>query len=271
MNWPDGARLAVWLSFDFDAESSWLSRDPKNAKKPGTLSHGVFGAKVGIFSVLEVLQRQGIQGTFFVPGWVAEKYRDTVKTIQDEGHEIGHHGYLHEWIDPDEPEKEREVFHQGLNALVNVTGKQPVGYRSPAAETSANMMDLLIEHDFLYSSNMMDDIRPYFVEKNGKKTALVELPFHWMLVDTPFFRYSIQSPSPISPASQACAVWKEEFHALYQKGGIFTLICHPQYIGRPSRIAMLNDFICFMKTYPDVWFANGETIARYVRHEYPLT
>lgn len=266
LKWPNEAKLAVMMTYDFDAETLWISRDARNSKKPGTLSQGVFGAKVGVPSILEVLKKNKIQSTFFVPGWVAEKYQGVIHSILDHGHEIGHHGYLHEWVDPDDPEMEREVFKKGLLALKKVTGKTPIGYRSPAWETSHNMTDNLIEHDFLYSSHMMDDLMPYFVERNGEKTGLVELPVQWMLDDAPFFMFSTQPPSrPIFPAIQALTVWKEEFHAMYKTGGLFNWVAHPQFIGRPSRLAMMDEFIQYMKSYPDVWFATGQEVATYFK------
>lgn len=269
MEWPNGAKLAVMMTFDFDAETLWISRNQANLKKPGTLSQGVFGAKVGVPSILKVLKEQGIKGTFFIPGWVAEKYVDRVKAIQEGGHEIGHHGYLHEWVNPDDPEKEREVFIKGLESLERVTGKKPVGYRSPAWETSDHMFQILEDHNFLYSSNMMDDINPYFHERDGRQTELVELPVSWLLDDAPFFLFSVTPPSrPIFPAQQALTVWKEEFAATYKTGGLFNWVSHPQFIGRPSRIAMMNEFINFMKSYPDVWFATAEEIATHYKENY---
>jgi peptidoglycan/xylan/chitin deacetylase (PgdA/CDA1 family) len=89
------------LTFDFDAETLWISRDPENARRPGVLSQGAYGGKVGIPKILELLREEELRGTFFVPGWTAEKYLDRMEAIVKGGHEVGHHGYLHEWIDPD--------------------------------------------------------------------------------------------------------------------------------------------------------------------------
>lgn len=202
MKWKDNTNIAVLLTFDFDAESLWISRDKTNVNRPGTLSQGTFGAKIGVPSILELLREEEVKSTFFIPGWVAEQYEGLVHEILKEGHEIGHHGYLHEWIDPNEPELEREVFYKGMESLEKITGKKPVGYRSPAWETSNNLIDILLENDFLYSSNFMDDYYPYFVKKDGEKTGLVELPVNWMLDDAPFFLFSVKPPSrPIFPAA----------------------------------------------------------------------
>jgi peptidoglycan/xylan/chitin deacetylase (PgdA/CDA1 family) len=60
------------------------------------------------------------------------------------GHEIGHHGYLHKWPDPDRPDRGRGRVHaRGLEALAKTVGVRPQGYRSPAGETSPNLLRLL--------------------------------------------------------------------------------------------------------------------------------
>src|ERR1700733_4927510 len=134
--WPDGAQCAVMLTFDFDAETLWISRDLANWKRPGTLSQGTYGAKVGVPMILVLLREYGLKATYFVPGWTAEKYASRVESVLRDGHEVGHHGYLHEWIDPDFPEREREALEKGLAALKTSVGVTPSGYRSPAGETS---------------------------------------------------------------------------------------------------------------------------------------
>ena len=149
------------LTFDFDAETLWISRDPSNWKRPGTMSQGTYGAKVGVPKILELLRDFGLKATFFVPGWTAEKYADRIEAMLKDNHEIGHHGYLHEWIEPGFPEREREALEKGLDALKKTAGIRPSGYRSPAGETSESMVGLLAEHNFLYDSSLQDDINPY--------------------------------------------------------------------------------------------------------------
>src|ERR1700759_1536637 len=91
VKWPGGARVAVLLTFDFDAETLWTSRDPSNVDRPGTLSQGLYGAKVGVPSILQVLREMGgVPATFFVPGWTAEPHTDKVEAILKDSHEVGH-------------------------------------------------------------------------------------------------------------------------------------------------------------------------------------
>lgn len=259
--WPGGARCAVMLSFDFDAETLWLSRDPTNAKRPGTLSQGTYGAKVGVPKILEVLRDAEVKATFFVPGWTAEKHTGRVEAIVKDGHEVGHHGYLHEWPDPDQPEKTRESIDRGLEALKRTVGVVPKGYRSPAGETNDELLTMLTDRGIVYDSSMMDDINPYRHTLADGRPGPIELPWHWSLDDTIYGLFSVRAPRPIFPNSHITTVWKDEFREIYRWGGLYDLVMHPQFTGRPSRVAMLREFIAWVQGFPDVWFATGSEVA----------
>ena len=75
------------------------------------LSQGAYGPKVAVPLILNLLEQFSLQATFFVPGWIVEHYPKTIEAIHRGGHEIGHHGYKHEWPDSDHPEIEKEVLN----------------------------------------------------------------------------------------------------------------------------------------------------------------
>jgi peptidoglycan/xylan/chitin deacetylase (PgdA/CDA1 family) len=261
LKWPGGARCAVMLSFDFDAESLWLSRDPENRFRPGTLSQGRYGAVVGVPKIIELLDQRELRATFFIPGWTVENHPGPSELILSRGHEVGHHGYLHEWISHEHPEKEEEALQKGLEALKTRLGVTPRGYRSPAWETTPNMMSLLTRYGFAYDSSMMDHINPYrHVLSDGKKGP-VELPVSWSLDDAPFMMFSARTPRTIVSPDHLLSLWKAEFSEIRDWGGLFVLTMHPQFSGRPSRIALLRDLIVWMQSHGDVWFGTGGEIA----------
>lgn len=259
--WPNAAQCAVMLTFDFDAETLWISRDPANWKRPGTMSQGTYGGKVGVPKILELLRDFGVKATFFVPGWTAEKYVDRIEGVLKDNHEIGHHGYLHEWIEPGFPEREREALEKGLEALKKTAGIRPSGYRSPAGETSESMVELLAEHKFLYDSSLQDDINPYQLRLADGSAGPMELPWHWSLDDAVYMLFSLKNPRPIMTNSHVLEIWREEFKEIYRWGGLFNLVCHPQVTGRPSRLALLREFIAFTLRFPNVWYATGRQVA----------
>lgn len=269
--WPNGARCAIMLTFDFDAETLWFSRDPENARRPGILSQGIYGGRVGIHKVMDLMKEEGTRATFFTPGWTIERYPQAVERILAEGHELGHHGYLHEWIDPDFPEKEEEAMDMGLDAMKRIVGVKPKGFRSPAGESSPNMIRLLTEKGFLYDSTLMDGIVPYRHTLADGRPGIVEIPWHWSLDDAPQALFSVRSPRPIMTNSHILEVWLEEFHEIYRWGGLVDVVMHPQISGRPSRIALLRKFIAEVRRFPGVWFATGSEVAEaYVAAEAAL-
>src|SRR5256885_4756179 len=136
MRWPRGKRCAAAFTFDFDAEEVWIGEDPANAERPGILSQGTYGAKVAIPLILDVLARNEVTATFFVPGRVAERHPDRVREIVEAGHELAHHGYTHRaptMFDAAEEETEPLKRRQGLASF----GASATGDRPPARGVSA--------------------------------------------------------------------------------------------------------------------------------------
>lgn len=261
VEWPGGAQCAAMISFDFDAETMWLSRDMQNARRPALLSHGTYAAKEGVPRILEILAEFDIKATFFVPGWTADNHPRVCEAILKAGHEIGHHGYLHFWPDIEKPEEEAEEIVRGLDALKRVLGVRPKGYRCPAGETTDRLLPLLVEHGFLYDSSFMDTVFPYRHRLPDGRDGPVELPWHWSLDDVPYTMFTLRNPRPIQTNEHILSVWKAEFREIYRWGALFDLINHPQVIGRPSRLAMLREFLAWIRGFPNVWFATGTEIA----------
>lgn len=259
----------VLLTFDLDAETLWTARDPDNARRPITLSQGSYGPKTGLPRVLDLLKRYQISATFFIPGQTIERYPEAAVEIHRAGHEIGHHSYSHKWLDDMPEDEERREFDLGISLIKEVTGQAPSGYRSPAAEFSPNTMRLLLEYGFRYSSNFFDRDSPYRHLVAGKRTDLVELPFAWVLDDAPFFLYSVRLPGRVmSPPSAVAEHWIAEFDGLYaEEGTAYVLAMHPEIIGRPSRIPLLERFIQHALAKDHVWIGRCDTWVERIRDD----
>jgi hypothetical protein len=72
IRWSPGVRSAVCVTFDLDAETAWISRDPANIDRLSVMSQGAYGPKVGVPLILDFLDRNRLPSTF-VPGWTAER------------------------------------------------------------------------------------------------------------------------------------------------------------------------------------------------------
>jgi peptidoglycan-N-acetylglucosamine deacetylase len=250
-------RCAAAFTFDFDAEEAWIADDPANAERPGILSQGTYGAKVAVPLILDLLREHGINATFFVPGRVAERHPERVEQIVAAGHELAHHGYTHTSPTTLDRDGEEEELTKGLQVLRSF-GAEITGYRSPAWDFSADTEELLQRHGFVYSSNFMDDLRPY--RRDG--SALVEIPVQWILDDAAHFWFDGATwTKKISTPSEVREIWEAEFRGYRELGGAFVLTMHPQVIGRPSRLELLDDFLGSVRRHEDVWIATCREIA----------
>jgi peptidoglycan/xylan/chitin deacetylase (PgdA/CDA1 family) len=258
--WPDGARCATAFTFDFDAESVWLADDPKNAERPGLLSQGRYGAKVAVPLILELLEKHGVRATFFVVGQVAEWYPDRVEAIVGAGHELGVHGYTHTAPGRlSRKDEEKELVR--ARSILEGFGARVTGYRSPSWDVSAHTLDLLEKHGFRYSSNFMDDVRPY--RHAGR--SLVELPVQWLLDDAAHWWFSAGDWSrKIATTAEVRSIWEEELTGIRELGGACIFTMHPQIVGRPSRLAFLDAFLEFARGLEGTWIAACDDIAESV-------
>lgn len=259
----DDPRLSVCLSFDFDALSSWVA-DNQN---PADVSRGEFAA-VAVPRVLDLLDRHGIKGTFFVPGHTALAYPVQTRDIVARGHELGHHGWTHESAADFDDATQREIFAKGLDALKKVTGVRPLGYRSPGGSYNSTSIDILRENGIVYDSHFSaSDFRPYYLRQGdkwnateayefGTTTELVEMPFAWHMDDFVHFEFYGGFSTTMNTPSAVREVWQAEFDYAYlhEPGGVFVICMHPEVIGRASRISMLDSLISYMASHPGVRF-----------------
>ncbi|UCF85916.1 MAG: polysaccharide deacetylase [Desulfobacteraceae bacterium] len=253
--WQNGKKCAAVLSFDFDAESLWMA---KNLTTPSVMSRGEYGARVGVPRIITMLEEYGIQATFFVPAETARRHSELVKEISSKGHEICHHGNIHENPAALDPDREEHILVTGIETLEKITGQRPAGYRSPSWDLSDASIGLLEKYDFAYDSSMMgDDFQPYLINDKGRQTNIVELPVSWELDDAPhfLFRFAPTYLSGMSSPSKVYDIWTTEFEGAYNSGGVFILTMHPQIIGRYHRLKMVRQLIDHIGGHPDIWFA----------------
>ncbi len=273
--------ISVCLIFDMDAMSVWINTI--KTKNPSALARGEFTV-LGTPRVLDFLKRKDFRASFYIPGHTAYAFPDLVKRIHDEGHEIGHHGWVHENPAEASPEREREILERGLEALHRVAGVRPVGYRSPAWDFSAQSLSLLKEYGFEYDSSLLgSDFIPYYPRqgdvvgqdepyKFGSLIDLVELPGHWSLDDFVAFETIVGLLQGHVSPRQIEEMWRDDFDFAAQEcpGGVFIPTMHPQCIGRVSRLRMVERLVDHMRETADVSFVTMQEYASAWREQNPI-
>lgn len=239
------------ITFDFDGMSNWIGSARSN--NPSMISRGQFGA-VAMPRILALLDRYQVRTSFAVPGHTAYAYPRLVREIHGRGHELVHHGWVHENPARFDEAGERRVLERGLEALDRVAGVTPTGYRSPAWDFSERTVDLLREFGFVYDSSCMGhDFYPYYLRSGdqwstdsafrfGEVIDLVEIPVTWSLDDFPVSEHVPGFNQGLSAPSAIEEMWRGDFdYALANcPGGLFVLTLHPQTTGRGHRMALLE-------------------------------
>jgi len=278
---PSPARLSVCLTFDFDALSPWVFEMAEG--NVAALSRGELGA-VAVPKIPALLRRHDIRASFYIPGHTALAYPDLVRSIAADGHEIGHHGWVHEGLSRLDPDQERAYLIRGLEALDAVVGVRPVGYRAPGVDVSVNTVDILLEHEFVYDASFSgSDFEPYYLRRGdrfptdgpyvfGETVELVGIPFSWGLSDFQYFEFvpgiTVRQDTP----SAVYEIWHGELEWAHANvpGGVYALTMHPQAIGRGPRLQMVERLIEAAQTLDGAVFERlGDYAARW-RAAHPL-
>lgn len=260
--WPNGARCACAITFDMDADSLiHIARPEDSFDRIYPISMGRYGPTVAMPRILETYRRLGLKQSFFIPGWCMETYPDVVEAILNGGHEIGHHGWIHEDPITTKGEAQEVAFERAMETHKRLCGAAPAGYRAPVYNVTQQVIDLLVKHEFRYDSSLMADDIPY--EMQTPEGALYEMPVHWGTDDWPPFAHydEIGYMMPVRGPSAGLAGFWEEFEAQYEAGGFFMLIVHPFLTGRLARWRQVEKWLEKTLETRDVWFAPLREIA----------
>ncbi|MEZ5359399.1 MAG: DUF3473 domain-containing protein [Candidatus Zixiibacteriota bacterium] len=140
-------------------------------------------------NILRIFEEKGVKATFFVLGWIADKYPHIVSDVSASGHEIACHSYYHRMVSSLDPDEFKRDSEKAINAIVKACGQVPKGYRSPSWGMKKEMQwafDILDEFGFIYDSSIFPirhdiygDIksprRPYEIPVKSGRT-IIEVP-----------------------------------------------------------------------------------------------
>jgi peptidoglycan-N-acetylglucosamine deacetylase len=260
-SWPNGARVAVMLTFDDDTQS-FLMRD--GTTEATALSAPDYGAQTGTPRLLEILDRHQVPATFFVTGVDSLIHPELVASLLKSGrNEIGIHGWIHEYPPGLDSEAEEErLLDKAIARIGSLTGKKPAGYRAPSWAFSPYTMDLIRKKGFVYDSSLQSSEVPYMILAKGQDTGVVEIPIDWTLTETPYLGASGHMPSP----DLLFNLYKQEFDGAYKEGTTFILTLHPYLSGHRAPMQHLDELITYMQSKPGVWFTTCGQLAEFVHN-----
>lgn len=279
VRWPQGARIAISIVVNYEegAEHSLLDGDQNhetNGEVPSPVpleqrdlfneSFFEYGSRVGVWRLLDLLDKHQVKATFFCCALALERNPDAAREIVARGHEVCGHGYRWEEHHLMGREEERQAIEKTVASLTQTTGQRPLGWFTRYG-SSVHTRELVVEEGgFLYDSGAFNDDLPYFVAV-AEKPWLV-LPYSMETNDARFWRGGLVSVSDFYEYLQ------ETFDCLYEEGEthpkMMSVGLHCRISGRPARSRAVERFIRYAQGFPRVWFARRVEIAKWWLENY---
>ncbi|HWP60663.1 MAG TPA: polysaccharide deacetylase family protein [Candidatus Acidoferrales bacterium] len=264
---PNNAKIAmsVFVAFEAFIRHSQYRRSGERPD-PASLAFGEFGARVGIWRIMDLLNKYGVKGTIDTNGLVAQQCPQAVRELDQSGHEIVGHGWANDlYLDAVEPEKERQIISDTLRTLASVTGKRPGGWVSPGHRITERTFEFLVEEGVFWNGDLPIDEVPHHREIGGKR-----------LVIMPRLDYANDHSlvfAPKNPPDVYFEAFKAAFDCLYAEGEagrpkLVDCLVHAHIGGRFPMAAVFERCLRYAKGFSGVWFCTKGEIAKWYLERY---
>jgi len=260
---PNDARVAVWITpnvehYHWNKPAIALTQ-MTTSLKPDVLNYAWrdYGARVGIWRVMEILEKHGLTATAALNAEVCEQYPDIIKEGNRLGWEWMAHGPNNSMIFTGMPEEaERPIIAGVLETIAKQTGKKSRGWLGPVVTETDNTLDILAEAGVDYVADWCNDELPYPIKT--KKGSLYAIPYTLEIGDIPVFLERGGS------GEDFYEMVVDQFDQLYEEGGtrprVLSIAIHPFLIGHPFRARHLARALDHIRKHEAVWLTTGSAI-----------
>jgi len=269
LTWPNGARVAVWVipnieHFLFDRPSTRIAALPVN---PDVLNYAWrdYGVRVGIWRMMEVMEKYGVKGTVALNSDVCRHYPRIIEEGKKLGWEwMGHGTNNSTLINTQSEAEERALIEEVVTTIAKSIGKAPRGWLSPALSETVRTLDILAENGIEYVGNWVNDDQPY--PMRVKKGSMIAMPYSVEINDIPALLDLHQSPEVFG--QMIC----DQFDVLYEDGAatgrVMAICLHPFLVGYPHRSKYFAKALAHIAARQDVWLTTGGEIVDWYKMNY---
>lgn len=259
LTWPDGKRVAFYVGLniehflpDLPSTSIWpidLAPDP--------LNHGWrdYGARVGIWRTMEILDRYGVRASVLLNSMVAEHNPQIIRAGVERNWVWLAHGTtnsnLHTGLELNE---ERKILTEIVDTIETATGRRPQGWMGPGLTETHNTPALLAELGLSYVLDWTNDDQPYRLNVPG----MISVPYTVELNDLLIFPRGITGSEFVQMIKDQYDVLRAESE---HSGRVMPLALHPFVIGQAFRAKYLDEALGFLASQPDIWLTTSDEIA----------
>ena len=268
---PNQAKVALWVVvnieyFDIGA-TSFMGVNVVTEQLPNVWAYALrdYEHRVGIWRVMEVLDKHNIQASVSLNSDVCHHYPIIIEEGKKRGWEFMGHGTSNAILLVGKSEtEERQIITTCLDVITRAVGQRPKGWVSPGVRETFNTPDILASEGIEYLCDWCSDDQPYPMKvKSGR---LISIPYASELNDFPAFSLSQLTPR------QFYEMITDHFDVLYQDSSdqafVMCIGLHPFLIGQPHRLRWLDKALDYIRGHKGVWFARGCDIASWYYENY---
>ncbi|MFQ5850923.1 MAG: polysaccharide deacetylase family protein [Candidatus Binatia bacterium] len=269
LKWPGGARVALWVCPN--VEYFHIDKPLPGASSPYLpdvqgYSLRDYGSRIGIFRIMDVLDKHGIRASVMLNSEVCERHPTIIEEGKKRGWEWLGHGITNNLRMSQYPlEEERAVIRKVRDTIASAVGAAPKGWLGPGLAETFSTPDLLAAEGFEYLCDWGCDDQP--IPMRVRSGRMIVLPYQQGVNDISLLLHSHHTPEAY--LRQVC----DQFDTLYREGAesgrVVALPLHPFIIGHSSRIKYLDKALEYICSHDGVWRATGSEIASwYYGHYY---
>jgi peptidoglycan/xylan/chitin deacetylase (PgdA/CDA1 family) len=273
LTWPNGARVALWVipNIEFFAlhekipAATGTGGAPIPAPDIPGWSVRDYGNRIGVFRVMEVLDRYGLRGTVALNSDLCEQHPRIIEAGMKRDWEwMGHNESNSRRLNAIDSSQEAQVIHNSLATIEKATGKRPKGWLSSGLQETWSTLDLLAAEGCEYVCDWVNDDQPYLMTLESGRT-LISIPYSHVLNDKPQYERDHRTADEFQ--EMIC----RQFEVLYREGAtsgrVMAVALHPYLTGMSHRIGALDGALEFICRHDGVWKATGSEIVQHYRNQ----
>jgi peptidoglycan/xylan/chitin deacetylase (PgdA/CDA1 family) len=269
LRWPNHAQLALWVipNIEFFALNEKVPAASGGTSAPvpdvPTWSSRDYGNRVGVFRLMEVLDRHGIRATVALNSELCTEHPKIIEEGNKRQWEwMGHCESNTRRLNEAPPGDEPRIIKNALATIERVTGQRPRGWLGSGLQETWDTLDLLAAERCDYVCDWTNDDQPYIMALDGGRT-LISVPYSHEINDKPAFERFHRT------ADEFREMICRQFDVLYREGAksgrVMAIALHPYLTGVPHRIGAFEAALEHISKHDRVWKTTGAEIARHFR------
>jgi peptidoglycan/xylan/chitin deacetylase (PgdA/CDA1 family) len=265
MFWPDGIRLVISISMQFEAGAQGANAEgpfpPLDPRFTDTITPTwyAYGMNEGIPRLLDLWDRHGVKVTSHMVGGAVDLRPDLAREVVERGHEAAGHGQSWTPQYSMSEDEERASYSANIASVERATGTRPIGFNAFWMRQTPRTLAILQELGFIYHIDDLSRDEPSIRLVNGRKFAVVPYTHR----NNDIVRYD----TPAMTAAAFAQELKDEFDVLYAEAASrrrqMSISTHDRISGQASKVKALDDFLTYASAHPGVAFLRKDQIARF--------